>query len=80
MQAALRFTTKVLPGNRIEIQVPEGEIGNDIEVIVLLPERPQQMPKRSALEILADAHQLGTFRTPEEIDQCIQDEKNSWDS
>jgi len=41
----------------------------------LLPEKPQ-VPKRSALEILADAHTLGSFRTPEEIDQSIQDEKN----
>lgn len=79
MQAAFHITTKVLPGNKIEIQLPEGTIGEEIKVIILLPEKPQ-VPKRSALEILADAHTLGSFRTPEEIDQYIQDEKNSWDS
>jgi len=79
MQAAFHITTKILPGNKIEIQVPEGAIGEDIEVIILLPEK-QRTSKRDVLEILADAHALGSFRTPEEIDQYIQDEKDSWDS
>ncbi|NJO75077.1 MAG: hypothetical protein HC833_15715 [Leptolyngbyaceae cyanobacterium RM1_406_9] len=79
MQAAFHIVTRVLPGNKIEIQLPEGTIGKEIEAIVLLPEKAQ-IPKRSALEILADAHRLRSFRTPEEIDQYIQDEKNSWDS
>jgi len=30
MQAAFHITTKVLPGNKIEIQLPEGAIGEEI--------------------------------------------------
>jgi hypothetical protein len=71
MQAAFHVVTKVLPGNKIEIQLPEGATGEEIKVIILLPEKAQ-IPKRSALEILADAHRVGSFRTPEEIDQYIQ--------
>lgn len=40
MKTALRVITKILPGNKIEIEIPEGEIGEDIEVIVMLPEKP----------------------------------------
>jgi hypothetical protein len=37
-------------------------------------------PKRSVLEILAEAHQLPAYRTPEEIDRDIQAERDSWDN
>jgi hypothetical protein len=37
MQAGFHITTKISPGNKIEIQLPEGAIGEEIEVIVLLP-------------------------------------------
>jgi len=79
MQAALRITTKVLPGKRIEINLPDSEIGEDIEVIIVLPEKPKSKQRR-ALEILDAAHKLGPFRTPEEIDRYIQEERDSWDS
>jgi hypothetical protein len=34
--------------------------------------------KRSVLDILAEADQLPAYRTPEEIDRDIQEERNSW--
>jgi hypothetical protein len=37
-------------------------------------------PKRSVLEILAAAHKLPAYRTPEEIDRDIQAERDSWDN
>jgi hypothetical protein len=79
MQTSLRISTKVLPGNKIEIEIPEGNIGEDIEVIVMLPEKPKPT-KRRALEILAAAHKLGSFRSIEEIDRDLQAERDSWDS
>jgi hypothetical protein len=78
MQSALRITTKVLPGRRIEIDIPEGEVGEDIEVIVMLPEKLKP-PQRRALEILAAAHKLGPFRSIEAIDRDLQAERDSWD-
>jgi hypothetical protein len=79
MQAALRITTKVLPGSKIEIEIPEGTVGEDIEVIVMLPEKPKPAQRR-ALEILAAAHKLGTGRSIDEIDRDLQAERDSWDT
>ncbi len=79
MQSALHITTKVLPGDKIEIEVPAGSIGEDIEVIIILPDKPQS-PNRRVLETLAAAHKLGSFRTAEEIDRDLQTERDAWDS
>jgi hypothetical protein len=77
MQSALHITTKVLPGNKIEIEVPAGSIGEDIEVIVILPGKPR-LSSRRVLDTLAAAHKLGSFRTAEEIDRDLQTERDSW--
>ncbi|MEG4839255.1 hypothetical protein [Microcoleus sp. B9-D4] len=39
MQSAIRITTKVLAGNKLEIQVPPGSVGEEIEVFVIIPEK-----------------------------------------
>ncbi|MDZ8034302.1 hypothetical protein [Nostoc sp. DedSLP04] len=43
MQSALRIETKVLPGNKIEITLPDDtlstSVGQTIEVIVLIPQK-----------------------------------------
>lgn len=79
MQPALRITTKVLSGGKIELQLPLESVGDEVEVFVVLPEKPrsQQQP---ILDFFAAIHQQGPFRTPEEIDRDIQLEKEAWDS
>ena len=42
MQLALHLTTKILPGNKIEIEIPEGEIGDTVDIFVVLPEKPKE--------------------------------------
>jgi hypothetical protein len=79
MQSALRITTKVLSGGKIELQLPLESVGDEVEVFVVLPEKPQPQ-KRSILEFFADVHLQGPFRTPEEIDRDIQMEKDAWDN
>jgi hypothetical protein len=37
MQSALQIVTKVLPGNRIEVQIPSGSEGQDVTVFIVLP-------------------------------------------
>lgn len=37
MQSALHITTKVLPGNRIEIQLPSLSEGEEVDVFIVLP-------------------------------------------
>lgn len=40
MQSALHITTKVLPGNRVEVQLPSGSEGQDVNVFIVLPTLP----------------------------------------
>jgi hypothetical protein len=39
MQSSLHITTKVLPGNKIEIEIPEAQIGDSVDVFVVLLEK-----------------------------------------
>lgn len=79
MQSALHLTTKVLPGNKIEIEISEGEIGDTVDVFVVLPEKPKAR-KRSVLEIIEESRSKNTLRSAEDIDRQIQEERYSWDS
>ena len=79
MQPALHLTTKVLPGNRIEIEIPEGEIGDTVDVFVVLPEKPKQK-KRSVMEILQEVHTKRPPKSVAEIDKQLREERESWDS
>lgn len=38
MKSSLYLKTQVLPGNKIELQVPNLKVGQTIEVVILLPE------------------------------------------
>ncbi len=79
MQPALHLTTKVLPGNKIEIEIPEGEIGDTVDVFVVLPEKPKEK-KRSVLEIIEESRSRNSLRSAEDIDRQLREERDSWDS
>ncbi len=79
MQSALRITTKVLPGNKVEIELPPGSVGEEVEVFVILPEKPQP-GRRRVLELLEEIRSRHASRTVEEIDRELQAERDSWDS
>ncbi len=79
MQPALHLTTKVLPGNKIEIEIPEGEIGDTVDVFVVLPEKAKSK-KRSVLEIIEESRSRNNLRSAEDIDRQIREERESWDS
>jgi hypothetical protein len=36
MESALHITTNVLPGNRIEVQLPEGSEGQKVDLFIVL--------------------------------------------
>ncbi|MEQ9237779.1 hypothetical protein [Coleofasciculus sp. E2-BRE-01] len=76
---------KVLPGNKIEIDLPPDTVlntaGNTIEVILLLPEKSTRSTEPSILEILAEIHsQRPSSRNLEEINRDLQAERDTWDS
>lgn len=79
MQSALRITTKVLAGNKIEIEIPEAEIGDSVDVFVILPEKVETK-KRSVLDIIEESRRRHPYRTAEDIDRQLQEERLSWDS
>jgi hypothetical protein len=85
MQSALRIETKILPGNKIEINLPSGavpdSVGQTIEVIVLLPEQKPVIEKQSILELLEEIHrQRPVGRSVEEINRSLQAERDAWDN
>jgi acyl-CoA thioesterase FadM len=72
MQSALRIETQVLPGNKIEINLPEDStltsVGQIIEVIVLLPEQKPTPENQPILALLEEIHkQRPVGRSIEEI-------------
>lgn len=79
MQAALHISTQVLPGQKIEIQVPNAAIGDTVDVFVILPEKPESK-RRSIIKILEEIHTKRTPRSAEDIDKQLQEERESWDS
>ncbi len=44
MQSALHITAKVLPGNRLEVQLPDGAEGQEVEVFIVMPIVPARTP------------------------------------
>jgi hypothetical protein len=78
MQSAVRITTKVLPGNKIEIQVPEAQEGDSVDVFVVLPEKVETK-KRSVLDIIEEVHAKRPPKSAEEIDRQLREELSSWD-
>jgi hypothetical protein len=79
MQTAFRLKTTVLPGHRIEITAPELPEGARVEVIVVLPDKTN--PRfGSALDFL-DSLPPGprAFKTWEEYEQHLREERDSWE-
>ncbi|MBD2201370.1 hypothetical protein H6G33_01975 [Calothrix sp. FACHB-1219] len=85
MQSALRIETKVLPGNKIEITLPDDtlstSVGQTIEVIVLIPEQKTTPEGQSIIHLLEEIHkQRPVGRSLEEIHRDLQAERDAWDN
>ncbi len=78
MSRTLQFQTTILPGNRIEIQVPELVEGRQATVLVLVDD--VTLPKRKLGDILAAYPGGQLFRSAEEVDAFLKAERESWDS
>jgi len=77
MKNGRRIRTTVLPGGRIEILAPDLPVGGEVEVT--LEPAPAKTGQRSALEIMAEAPGQRLFKTAEDVDAYIRDERDSWD-
>ncbi len=78
MQTALRMTALVQPGGKIELTDRELPEGQSVEVIVLLPS-PSVVPRRSILDVLADAPGHLAFQTADEVDSYLREERDAWE-
>lgn len=78
MQSALHLTAKVLPGNKLELELPPGSEGQEVNVFIVLP-APQKVEPSNILEIIAEARHHRIGMTAEEIDRYLQAERESWD-
>lgn len=77
METTLRITTTVQPGGRIEVVAPDLRVGEPVEVTV---RQVKAAPKRrSVLDILAECPGGVLFKTAEEVDAYINEERDSWD-
>jgi hypothetical protein len=78
VQAALRLTTTVRPGGRIEVEDPQLPSGEAVDVIVLCPEG-SVAPRHSILDVLADAPGQLLFHTAEDVDAYLREERDAWE-
>lgn len=83
MQSALRFEVQILPGNKIEINLPEAvsliSVGQTVEVIVLLPEHQSNQEHQSISDLLKEIHsQRPVGRSIAEINRDLQVEQDAW--
>lgn len=78
MQTAFKVTTKVLPGNKIEVELPPGSENKEVEVIIVLPKETSAKP-RNVLEIIEEARNNRIGMTAEQIDSYLKEERESWD-
>ncbi len=76
MYQELHLKTTVLPGGKIEIVDQDLREGETVDVVVT-PSAPT--PRRSALDILAEAPGRRLFKTADEADSYIQSERKSWE-
>ncbi|WP_309738660.1 hypothetical protein [Chamaesiphon sp. OTE_20_metabat_361] len=82
MQSALHITTTIQPGNKIELQIPDGGIGDTVEVFVILADKATTPPqiRQSILATIDTIHSQQPSRTAAEIEQQIQEARDGWEN
>jgi hypothetical protein len=83
MQSALHITTTIQPGNKIELQIPDGGIGDTVEVFVILADKattPPPIDRQSILATIDTIHSQQPSRTAAEIEQQIQEARDGWEN
>jgi hypothetical protein len=78
MESTLHITTKVLPGSKIEIVDPKLREGDAVDVFLVV-NKPASRKHQSVLKIIESLHGCRLFQTPREVDEHLQEERDSWD-
>ena len=78
MAIEVHVETVVLPGGRIELNVPGLMAGQQATVTITIKDR--QIPKkRSIVDILAEIPGHRMFQNADEVDAYIREERDSWE-
>ena len=81
MQSAIHLKTKILPGRKIELELPQATEGEDVDVFVIMPSPKQSQSRPSVIDILDEIHRRRPHgRSTEEIDRELQAERDAWDN
>lgn len=78
MQAAVRMTTRVQPGGKIEVTDTQLPTGKSVDVIVLFPQ-PEDTIRRSIIDVLSEAPGHLAFKNAEEVEAYIREERDAWE-
>ena len=78
MQTALRLTTWVLPGGKIEVTNSQLPAGKAVDIIVLFSQ-DNEVSNHSLTDVLAEAPGHLSFQNAEEVDAYLQTERNGWE-
>ena len=76
MQKTLRVRATVQPGGRIEIVSPELQAGQTVDVVVI---NSSASVRRSVVDILDEAPGQLLFKSAQEVDDYLAEERASWD-
>lgn len=77
MGAARKIRTTVRDDGVIEVRTPDLPPGQPVEVTIR-PEDGRPHTRRSLVDILADCRGGLLFKSPEEVDAAIREERDSW--
>lgn len=78
MGAARKINTTVQAGGRIEVRAPELPLGQPVEVTIRLADG-QPNGRRSIVDILAECPGGLLFKSPEDVDAYIREDRDSWE-
>ena len=78
MQTAVRLTSTIQPGGRIEISNPQLPSGRAVDIIILFQQEPESV-RRSVIDVLAEAPGQMAFQSVEEADTYLREERDAWD-
>ena len=76
MQKALRMSTMVKSGGKIELVSPDLEAGQAVDVVISPTPTPSA---RSAWQVISEGPGHRLFKTAREVDDYIAQERASWD-
>lgn len=78
LQTIVRTRTTVLPGGVIIVSDPALQSGEAVEVLILLTGNGEASV-RTAVDILGEAEGHRLFRSADEVDRYLHEERASWD-